>query len=102
MFEAAEAHRRALYRSEREAFSEYQLFLETTPPCQKGTPDQTYLTELRDLQTKLRQVEAARKLFDEANPPCFSSRVMRSDSEPEHCDDGAELTGALGRGNVIW
>ena len=68
MFEAVEAHRRALYRSEREAFSEYQLFLETTPLSQKATPAETYLMELRDLQKKLRQVEAARKLFDEANP----------------------------------
>ena len=68
MFDHVEAHRRTLYRLEREAFSEYQLFLETTPLSQKGTPAETYLTELRDLQTKLRQVEAARKLFDEANP----------------------------------
>jgi hypothetical protein len=67
MIEDVEAHRRALYRAEREAFSEYQLFLETTPRSHNGTPPETYLTELKDLRARLKQAETARKLFDEAN-----------------------------------
>jgi hypothetical protein len=68
MIEDVERRRRALYRAEREAFTEYQIFLETTPLPHNGTPADRYFTELKDLQARLKKAETARKLFDEATP----------------------------------
>jgi hypothetical protein len=64
MLEEVVAHWRALCRAEREAFSEYQLFLETSPLSQKGTLAESYIADLTDLQARLTQAESVRKLFD--------------------------------------
>ena len=68
MTETIEQQRQRLYDAQRQAFSEYRLFLETTPLPQDGIPAASYLTQLEEFRSKLKRAETARKLFDDLYP----------------------------------
>ena len=68
MVEAVEQQRHRLYRAEREASTEYGLFLETTPPSHDESSAKLYSTRRQRLRTNLHRAEAAREQFDAENP----------------------------------
>ena len=68
MSATVEHQRRELYEAEREALTEYRLFLETTPILHDGMPAATYVTRMNELRTNLKGAETARKLFEDMHP----------------------------------